>query len=248
MCGQGAQLYDAGADRLLWSVTLDRELAETALGKIEAEVGQLYAAVDQDGVGRADAHRAGLPDAAPHAARRYGSAGATTCGASRSARCCCAIPSCPTTSWRRRPAGWSVRWPPSPCRGRAPSNSSHAGSPRRRGWRWPPSTWDCGPRAPSPSGTCPTTSPCSTGPRTASPWPTPTPNSRRWPTRSRRRTRTTASPSSSNDCSRRALNPGDRTEAARTQGRGAAGPGRSPARSAQYALKTLSIEPYRAAA
>ncbi|MET7681287.1 HAD family hydrolase [Streptomyces sp. NPDC005423] len=50
VCGQGAQLYDAGAHRLLWSVTLDRELAETALGKIEAEVGQVYAAVDQDGV------------------------------------------------------------------------------------------------------------------------------------------------------------------------------------------------------
>jgi Cof subfamily protein (haloacid dehalogenase superfamily) len=50
VCGQGAQVYDAGGDRLLWSVTLDRELAETALGKIEAEVGQVYAAVDQDGV------------------------------------------------------------------------------------------------------------------------------------------------------------------------------------------------------
>ncbi|MEV3909048.1 MULTISPECIES: HAD family hydrolase [Streptomyces] len=50
VCGQGAQVYDAGADRLLWSVTLDRELAETALEKIEAEVGQVYAAVDQDGV------------------------------------------------------------------------------------------------------------------------------------------------------------------------------------------------------
>ncbi|WP_344599605.1 HAD family hydrolase [Streptomyces glaucus] len=50
VCGQGAQVYDAGAHRLLWSVTLDRELAETALGKIEAEVGQVYAAVDQDGV------------------------------------------------------------------------------------------------------------------------------------------------------------------------------------------------------
>ncbi|GGL73949.1 hydrolase [Streptomyces fumigatiscleroticus] len=50
VCGQGAQLYDAAAGRLLWSVTLDRELAETALGKIEAEVGQVYAAVDQDGV------------------------------------------------------------------------------------------------------------------------------------------------------------------------------------------------------
>ncbi|RZB17788.1 HAD family phosphatase [Streptomyces sp. F001] len=50
VCGQGAQLYDAGVDRLLWSVTLDRELAETALGKIEAEVGTVHAAVDQDGV------------------------------------------------------------------------------------------------------------------------------------------------------------------------------------------------------
>ena len=50
VCGQGAQVYDAGADRLLWSVRLDREFAETALGKIEAEVGQVYAAVDQDGV------------------------------------------------------------------------------------------------------------------------------------------------------------------------------------------------------
>ncbi|MFF1281739.1 HAD family hydrolase [Streptomyces sp. NPDC058299] len=50
VCGQGAQLYDAGTGRLLWSVRLDRELAETALGKIEAEVGQVFAAVDQDGV------------------------------------------------------------------------------------------------------------------------------------------------------------------------------------------------------
>ncbi|MEU6480668.1 HAD family hydrolase [Streptomyces sp. NPDC047017] len=50
VCGQGAQLYDAAADRLLWSVTLDRETAETALGKIEAEVGEVHAAVDQDGV------------------------------------------------------------------------------------------------------------------------------------------------------------------------------------------------------
>ncbi|MBL1081591.1 HAD family hydrolase [Streptomyces actinomycinicus] len=50
VCGQGAQVYDAGADRLLWSVRLDRELAATALGKIEAEVGQVCAAVDQDGV------------------------------------------------------------------------------------------------------------------------------------------------------------------------------------------------------
>ncbi|MGP3773631.1 HAD family hydrolase [Streptomyces sp. SDT5-1] len=50
VCAQGAQLYDGVGDRLLWSLTLDRDLAEQALGKIEAEIGQVYAAVDQDGV------------------------------------------------------------------------------------------------------------------------------------------------------------------------------------------------------
>lgn len=49
VCGQGAQVYDAGAGRMVSSVTLDRELADAALGKIEAEVGQVFAAVDQDG-------------------------------------------------------------------------------------------------------------------------------------------------------------------------------------------------------
>ncbi|MFE2979676.1 HAD family hydrolase [Streptomyces sp. NPDC059258] len=54
VCGQGTQLYEAdaeaGNDRLLRSVALDREAADTALGKIEAEVGAVFAAVDQDGV------------------------------------------------------------------------------------------------------------------------------------------------------------------------------------------------------
>ena len=49
VCGQGAQVYDAGSARMLSSVTLDRDLADAALGKIEAEVGQVFAAVDQDG-------------------------------------------------------------------------------------------------------------------------------------------------------------------------------------------------------
>ncbi|MCW5252956.1 MULTISPECIES: HAD family hydrolase [unclassified Streptomyces] len=49
VCGQGAQVYDAGARRMLWSVALDRETAEAALGKIEAETGPVHAAVDQDG-------------------------------------------------------------------------------------------------------------------------------------------------------------------------------------------------------
>ncbi|MET8602849.1 HAD family hydrolase [Streptomyces rubiginosohelvolus] len=50
VCGQGTQLYDADAGRLLRSVALDREAADTALGKIEAEVGAVFAAVDQGGV------------------------------------------------------------------------------------------------------------------------------------------------------------------------------------------------------
>ncbi len=50
VCGQGTQLYEAGSGRLLRSVTLDREAADAALGKIEAETGAVFAAVDQDGV------------------------------------------------------------------------------------------------------------------------------------------------------------------------------------------------------
>ncbi|MFD4028235.1 HAD family hydrolase [Streptomyces sp. NPDC058576] len=50
VCGQGTQLYEAGSGRLLTSVTLDREAADAALGKIEAETGAVFAAVDQDGV------------------------------------------------------------------------------------------------------------------------------------------------------------------------------------------------------
>ncbi|MCX4692130.1 HAD family hydrolase [Streptomyces sp. NBC_01408] len=50
VCGQGAQVYDAGAHRLLTSVTLDRQLAGLALSKIEAEIGPLALAASRDGV------------------------------------------------------------------------------------------------------------------------------------------------------------------------------------------------------
>lgn len=50
VCAQGAQVYDAGAHRLLTSVTLDRQLAGVALAKIEAEVGPLYLAASRDGL------------------------------------------------------------------------------------------------------------------------------------------------------------------------------------------------------
>jgi HAD superfamily hydrolase (TIGR01484 family) len=50
VCGQGAQVYDAGAHRLLTSVTLDRRLAALALAKIEAEVGPLALAAGRDGL------------------------------------------------------------------------------------------------------------------------------------------------------------------------------------------------------
>lgn len=50
VCGQGAQVYHAGEHRLLTSVTLDRQLAGTALAKIEAEVGPLTLAASRDGL------------------------------------------------------------------------------------------------------------------------------------------------------------------------------------------------------
>jgi HAD superfamily hydrolase (TIGR01484 family) len=50
VCGQGAQVYDAGEHRLLTSVTLDRQIAGLALAKIEAEVGPLLLAAGRDGL------------------------------------------------------------------------------------------------------------------------------------------------------------------------------------------------------
>ncbi|MER7758379.1 HAD family hydrolase [Streptomyces sp. NPDC097619] len=50
VCGQGAQLYDAGSHRLLTSVTLDRQLAGLALSKIEAELGPVAMAASRDGL------------------------------------------------------------------------------------------------------------------------------------------------------------------------------------------------------
>ena len=50
VCGQGAQVYDAGTGRMLTSVTLDRSLAQLAVAKIEAEVGPLLLAASRDGV------------------------------------------------------------------------------------------------------------------------------------------------------------------------------------------------------
>ncbi|HEV7627639.1 MAG TPA: HAD family hydrolase, partial [Streptomyces sp.] len=50
VCGQGAQLYDAGRHRLLTSMTLDRQLARLAIGKIEAETGPLALAASRDGI------------------------------------------------------------------------------------------------------------------------------------------------------------------------------------------------------
>ncbi|MBC9718594.1 HAD family hydrolase [Streptomyces sp. TRM66268-LWL] len=50
VCGQGAQVYDAAANTLVSSLTMNRDLADVALGKIEAEVGEVFAAVNQDGM------------------------------------------------------------------------------------------------------------------------------------------------------------------------------------------------------
>ncbi|MEV8003708.1 MULTISPECIES: HAD family hydrolase [unclassified Streptomyces] len=50
VCGQGAQVYHAGEQKLLTSLTLDRQLAGLALSKIEAEVGPLHLAASRDGL------------------------------------------------------------------------------------------------------------------------------------------------------------------------------------------------------
>jgi hypothetical protein len=50
VCGQGAQVYDAGAHKLITSVTLDRQLAGIALAKVEAETGPVAVAASRDGV------------------------------------------------------------------------------------------------------------------------------------------------------------------------------------------------------
>ncbi|MFG2718735.1 HAD family hydrolase [Streptomyces sp. NPDC048416] len=50
VCGQGAQVYHAGEQRLLTSVTLDRQLAGLALSKVEAEIGPLALAASRDGI------------------------------------------------------------------------------------------------------------------------------------------------------------------------------------------------------
>ncbi|GLF95769.1 HAD family hydrolase [Streptomyces yaizuensis] len=50
VCGQGAQLYHAGENRLLTSLTLDRQLAGLALAKLESEVGPLALAASRDGL------------------------------------------------------------------------------------------------------------------------------------------------------------------------------------------------------
>ncbi|MBH5335869.1 HAD family phosphatase [Streptomyces pactum] len=50
VCGQGGQLYHAGEHRLLTSVTLDRQVAATAISRIEAEIGPLLLAVSRDGL------------------------------------------------------------------------------------------------------------------------------------------------------------------------------------------------------
>ncbi|MFC7218009.1 HAD family hydrolase [Streptomyces polyrhachis] len=50
VCGQGAQLYHAGEDRILTSVTLDRRSALAAVEKAEAELGPLALAASVDGL------------------------------------------------------------------------------------------------------------------------------------------------------------------------------------------------------
>ncbi|MDI2131914.1 HAD family hydrolase [Yinghuangia seranimata] len=65
VCSQGAQVYHAGEDRLLTSVTLDRQVARLAAEKLRAEIGPVALAVSQAGIDGAvvvePAYRYSLP-------------------------------------------------------------------------------------------------------------------------------------------------------------------------------------------
>ncbi|WP_028049622.1 HAD family hydrolase [Cellulomonas sp. URHD0024] len=50
VCGQGGQVYDAGARRELTSYSLDRDVARQALAAIEARTGPLALAADEEGL------------------------------------------------------------------------------------------------------------------------------------------------------------------------------------------------------
>lgn len=50
VCGQGAQLYDAGEHRLLTSVTLDRAVAQQVVKRLELSLGPLSIAGSRDGL------------------------------------------------------------------------------------------------------------------------------------------------------------------------------------------------------
>ncbi|BCJ45978.1 hydrolase [Actinoplanes ianthinogenes] len=50
VCGQGGQVYDAGAHRQLTSYPLDRDLARRAIAMIETVTGPLRLAADRDGL------------------------------------------------------------------------------------------------------------------------------------------------------------------------------------------------------
>lgn len=45
ICGQGAQLYDTDSGRLLWSTTLDRDMARSVVDRVQAELGPLRVGV-----------------------------------------------------------------------------------------------------------------------------------------------------------------------------------------------------------
>lgn len=50
VCGQGAQIYDAGEHRMLTSITLDRTTAQRSVARLEHELGPLWIAASRDGL------------------------------------------------------------------------------------------------------------------------------------------------------------------------------------------------------
>ncbi|MFC7469311.1 HAD family hydrolase [Actinomadura keratinilytica] len=111
VCGQGAQVYHAGEQRLLTSLTMDRRLAVLAIEKIEAETGPLHLAAARDGLHGEVLVGPGYQVQDGPSPRSPPPTG-TACGPSRSARSTSSTPPWTTTSWPpprcASPVTWSV--------------------------------------------------------------------------------------------------------------------------------------------
>lgn len=180
VCAQGAQVYDAGAHRLLTTLTLDRQLAALALAKIEAEVGALALAASRDGLDGdvligPGYQVQGLLQAVPFTDLAELWAEPLTKLYIQHPR----LTDDELADAARQAAGGLVSITMA---GEGIVEILPSVFPRPRASHSRPAVWASRRPRRSRSAICPTTSRCSAGPRTAWPWPTPMRNSKRSPT------------------------------------------------------------------